>query len=141
MLKKFVLSTDINPGRLHLSLFVYRVLISLSLLNTHGIKKALNFEETLAHIPDPLGIGSTASTYFALLANVVCPVFIVLGFFTRAAIIPVLSITLTGFLVVHVSDPWPIKDVPLMYSIAFSLLLILGPGKYALDHKLFNPQK
>ncbi|TRX60560.1 DoxX family protein [Fulvivirga sp. M361] len=141
MLKKLVLSTDINPGRLHLSLLAYRVLISLSLFNTHGIKKALNFEETLAHIPDPLGVGSAASAYFALLANVICPAFIALGLFTRAAIIPVLSITLMGFFVVHISDPWPVKDVPLMYSITFLLLLILGPGKYALDHKLFNQQK
>lgn len=98
----------------------------------------MHYNETLSHIPDPLGIGSTASTYFAIVANIISPIFVLLGLGTRIAVLPILAVTLTGFFIVHISDPWAVKDVPLMYSIAFSLILVLGPGKHSLDNKFFN---
>lgn len=137
---QFLFSTKITEKRTSIALLVFRVLLSLSLFNTHGLKKILHFEETLAHIPDPFGFGSELSTYIALFANLVCPVFVVLGLFTRVAILPIVGITLSGFFIVHASDPWSVKDIPLMYSMSFLLLLYLGPGTYALDKKLFKKQ-
>ena len=131
-------STKITENKTSMSLFVFRILLSISLFNTHGLKKILDFEGTLQHIPDPFGFGSEFSAYMAVFANVICPIFVVLGLFTRAAILPIVGITLSGFFIVHASDPWSVRDVPLMYSLSFLLLLYLGPGKYSLDAKLFN---
>jgi putative oxidoreductase len=102
------------------------------------LKKILDFEGTLQHIPDPFGFGSEFSAYMAVFANVICPVFVVLGLFTRAAILPIVGITLSGFFIVHASDPWAVRDIPFMYSLSFLLLLYLGAGKYSLDAKLLK---
>ena len=120
------------------SLLLFRILVSLSMINTHGLKKILHFEETVQHIPDPLGIGGEMSTYFAILANIIAPIFIILGLFTRIAILPILSVTLMGFFIVHIHDTWAIRDVPLMYSLSYLFLFFMGAGKYSFDFKLFK---
>jgi putative oxidoreductase len=126
-----------NPEKplvsIDVTLLLFRVLWSLSLLHTHGLKKLLNFEETVAHIPDPFGMGGVFNAYIAVVANIVCPVLIILGLGTRLAILPILGLTSVGFFVVHAQDPWVVRDVPLMYFLAFCLLFILGPGRYSLD--------
>ncbi|MGB5818698.1 MAG: DoxX family protein [Saonia sp.] len=134
-------NTALSFEKISLGLLVYRILLSLSLINTHGLKKILHFDDSVAHIPDPFGLGGEFNTYFAVFANIFCALLVAFGCFTRLAIIPIISITLSGFFIVHFSDPWPIKDVPLMYSLAFLLLLYVGPGKYSLDHRLFNKKR
>ena len=132
---KFVwlFDTSFNTKRFNITLLVFRVLLSLSLVNTHGLKKVIHFEETLQHIPDPIGIGSELSAYIAIFSNIICPAFIIMGLFTRPFILPIVSTTLIGFFIVHGQDPWPIRDVPFMYSLSFLVLLVLGPGKYSVD--------
>ena len=130
--------TKITERKTSVALFIFRVLLSISLFNTHGLKKILDFEGTLQHIPDPFGFGSEFSAYMAVFANVICPVFVIMGLFTRVAILPIVGITLSGFFIVHAADPWPVRDVPLMYSLSFLLLLYLGPGKYSFDAKYFS---
>ena len=121
-----------------ITLLLFRVLVSLSMINTHGMKKLLDFEGTVQHIPDPLGVGGEVSAVIAIMANIIAPIFVILGLGTRLAILPILSVTLMGFFIVHGNDPWPIRDVPLMYSLVYLALFFLGAGKYSLDHKFFK---
>jgi len=121
-----------------ITLLLFRVLVSLSMINTHGMKKLLDFEGTVQHIPDPLGVGGEVSAVIAIMANIIAPIFVILGLGTRLAILLILSVTLMGFFIVHGNDPWPIRDVPLMYSLVYLALFFLGAGKYSLDHKFFK---
>lgn len=127
------LQTDVAPKMLDITLLVYRLLIASAMITVHGAKKVINFQDEILHIPDPLGIGGYVSTSIAIFSNVACTVFIALGLFTRPFALGALSVPIIGLLVVHVSDPWPVKDSPLMYSIAFLVIFILGPGRYSLD--------
>ncbi len=102
------------------------------------MKKLLNFEETIKHIPDPMGVGGEISAVLAIVANIVAPLFVILGLGTRLATIPILSVTLMGFFIVHGNDPWAVRDVPLMYSLAYLLIFFMGAGKYSLDNKFFK---
>ncbi|MEM9681183.1 MAG: DoxX family protein [Bacteroidota bacterium] len=120
------------------TLLLFRVLVSLSMINTHGLKKIMNYSDTVNHMPDPFGMGGEVSAIIAIIVNIVGPVFVILGLGTRLAILPILSVTLMGFFVVHGNDPWPVRDVPLMYSIAYLALFFLGAGTYSLDHRLFR---
>ena len=120
------------------TLLLFRILVSLSMINTHGLKKIKDFEGTIAHIPDPLGVGGEVSAIMAIIANIIAPIFIIFGFATRLAILPILAVTLMGFFIVHGNDPLAIRDVPAMYSLVFIALLLLGPGKYSIDHKIFK---
>ena len=100
------------------ALLVFRVLVSLSMIHTHGLKKLMHFADTVAHIPDPFGLGGQISALMAILANIVGPLLVILGLGMRIAILPIIGVTLIGFFVVHASDPWAVKDIPLMYSLA-----------------------
>ncbi len=73
------------------------------------------------------------SDLIAVFANTVCPVLMAAGLFTRLAVFPILMITLTGIFIVHNGDPARVRDIPYMYSAAFSLILLLGPGGLSLD--------
>ena len=119
----------------------FRVLVSLSMINTHGIKKLIYFSDTIQNIPDPLGIGGEVSAYIAIMANIISPLLVILGLGTRLAAIQILSVTLVGLFIVHAADPWPVKDAPLMYSLSYLLILFFGAGKYSLDHMIFKKLK
>ena len=119
----------------------FRVLVSLAMINTHGIKKLIYFADTVQNIPDPFGLGGEVSTYIALLANIICPVFVILGLGTRIAALQILSVTLIGLFIVHAADPWAVKDVPLMYSLSYLFIFFFGAGKYSLDYKISKKWK
>ncbi len=120
------------------TMLLFRLLASVSLITIHGMKKVLNFSEEVANIPDPFGMGGYTSAVIAIIANIVAPIFIILGLGTRLAAAMVLSVTLTGFFVVHAADPLPIRDTPGIYSLVFLLIFFMGAGKYSIDHKLFK---
>ncbi len=131
-----LLLTDLPSGRVSIALLLFRLGIGGSMIHTHGMKKLLNFQESLGHIPDPFGVGAYPSMVIALLGNLLFAAFVMVGFMTRISALFICSITLVGLLVVHAADPWTIKDVPYMYTLAFGLIFILGPGRYSLDHQL-----
>lgn len=125
-----------SPKTINLVLLGYRILVAFAMIRTHGWKKIADFDGTLAHIPDPFGIGATASVYIAIFANVTLAAFVAIGLLTRLSALGILSVTLAGFFLVHFSDPWDVKDTPLIYSIAYGLILLMGPGRYSLDQLL-----
>jgi putative oxidoreductase len=118
----------------HLTMLVFRVLVSVQLMTTHGLKKLGVGVEQAEKIPNPLGLPEQLNNYFATAANLFFPVLVILGFFTRLASLPVLAVTMTGYFVLHWNDPLLEKDMPFMYSLSFLLILVLGPGKYSLDY-------
>ena len=127
-----------GSANMDFGLLAFRILAAVALIKAHGLPKLLNIQETMSHIPDPLGMGSTFSTYYAIFANVFCALFVALGFLTRAAALIIFSITVTGLLVIHLNDLAKVQDTPLIYSIVFGFIAYVGAGKYSLDYKLFN---
>lgn len=128
----------------HLVMLAFRVLVSIQLMTTHGLKKLGIGVEHAEVIPNPLGLPDHLNNIFATGANLFFPVLVIFGFLTRLASLPVLAVTMTGYFVLHWNDPLPEKDMPFMYSLAFLLILVLGPGKYSIDYlinkKLYNKQ-
>jgi putative oxidoreductase len=61
---------------------------------------------------------------------------VILGLFTRVAVLPVLAVTLMGYFVVHWNDSLLEKDMPFMYSVVYLFLFVIGPGKYSADHSI-----
>ncbi len=127
------IATKYTDTQLGIGLLFLRVFGAFALLRTHGLPKLLDIEGTMAHIPDPLGLGPVFSTYYAIFANVFCAILIILGLFTRWAAFAIILITLSGLFIVHIADPAKVQDTPLIYSIVFITLVILGSGKYSLD--------
>ncbi|MCG2617435.1 DoxX family protein [Terrimonas sp. NA20] len=118
----------------HLTMLVFRILVSVQLMTTHGLKKLGVGVEQAENIPNPLGLPEQLNSYFATAANLFFPVLVISGFFTRLAALPILAVTMTGYFVLHWNDSLLEKDMPFMYSVSFLLILVLGPGKYSIDH-------
>lgn len=118
----------------HLTMLLFRVLVSLELMTVHGLKKIGIGVNVAEIVPNPLHLRDAFNNGFAIGANIIAPVFIMLGLLTRITILPVLAVTLTGYFVLHWNDALLVKDVPFIYSIVFMLIWVLGPGKYSLDY-------
>ncbi|NNK61318.1 MAG: DoxX family protein [Flavobacteriaceae bacterium] len=104
-----------------------------AMMLSHGLPKVERiFAETI-EFSDPLGVGASTSLTLALIGEVIAPLFILVGFRTRLAAIPALMTMLVAAFVVHSSDPFATKEKALLYALAFLVILIAGPGKYALE--------
>ncbi|MBD0254979.1 MAG: DoxX family protein [Cytophagales bacterium] len=123
---------------LDLGLLLFRLLAGFALLRVHGWEKIANYEEEVRSIPDPFGLGGEVNVAIAIFSDVFCGLLVMVGLFTRLASLSVLSTTLVGLLFVHINDPWHGRDVPMVYSIMFLVIMLLGPGKYSLDNALTN---
>ncbi|KIC95022.1 DoxX family protein [Flavihumibacter solisilvae] len=136
-MKKFiqkVTTVSLEGNAIHYGLLVFRILLSLELIVVHGLKKVGLCGCEKEQIPNPLHFPEAFNNLFAIAANLVFPLFVIAGLFTRLTILPVLAVTLTGYFVLHWSDPLIIRDMPYMYSLSFLLLLVSGPGKYSIDN-------
>lgn len=128
--------TNVYPTPLvfNASLLIFRIAICLQLMLVHGTKKiGIGIAEP-EKVPNPYHLPEVINQYLAIAANLIFPVLVILGVFTRLAVIPILALTLTGYFVVHLHDSPSVKDIPFMYSLSYLLLLVLGPGRYSLDH-------
>ncbi|GEC80171.1 hypothetical protein FAQ01_30410 [Flavobacterium aquatile] len=128
------MQSNLGSNLNNFTLLLFRVAISAELIVAHGLKK-LGIGVTSAEIvPNPFGLPEVLNQVFATSANIIMPLFIVVGLFTRLATLPILAVTLTGYFILHFNDTIAIKDVPFMYSVSFILIALLGPGKYSLDN-------
>ncbi len=117
-------------------LLLFRLLAGFALLRVHGWEKVAYYEAELRSIPDPFGLGGEVNLAIAIFSDVFCALLVMAGLFTRLAALSILGTTLVGLLFVHLDDPWHGRDVPMVYSIMFLVILLLGPGKYSLDGTL-----
>jgi putative oxidoreductase len=120
-----------------LGLLLLRTGVGLIMAFGHGWGKLLSYGERSAGFPDPLGIGSPLSLGLTIIAEFFCSIAIVLGVFTRGAVIPLIITMLVAVLVVHGADPWSKKELGLLFLVPYITLLFSGPGKYSLD-RLFS---
>ncbi len=135
-----ILKTNILEKRINISLFLLRTGISLLML-THGWPK---FQKILAGdwaFGDPLGIGEAPSLVLAVSAEFIGSILLILGLFTPLAVVPLIVTMIVAVVVVHGDDPFPRKELGLLYLIPYIVILINGPGSYSLDYYLFQPKK
>lgn len=123
---------------LHLPLLFFRILLSVELIYAHGLKKIGIGVAEAEQVPNPLHLPEMINNVFAISANIFFPILVMLGFFTRLSVLPILAVTLTGYFVLHFHDAPLMKDAPFMYSLSYLLILFLGPGRYSLDYYLFK---
>jgi putative oxidoreductase len=121
-----------------LIMLLFRVTASVQLKVVHGLKKIGFGTGIIESVPNPFKLPNDINYGFAVASNIIFPLFIILGWYTRLAAIPVLVVTFSGYFVVHWNDSLLESDIPFMYSITFLLIALLNPGKYSLDSYLNN---
>lgn len=117
-------------------LLVFRILLSVELMYAHGLKKIGIGVMEAEKVPNPIHLPEAINSMFAISANLFFPILVILGFFTRLSVLPILAVTLTGYFVLHFNDTPLVRDMPFMYSLSYLLILFLGAGKYSVDQYL-----
>jgi putative oxidoreductase len=123
-------------GTPDIGLLFARVAGALLLLSVHGLPKLAHWQQEMTHIEDPFGMGPGPTLACALFAEVVCPVLVAVGLFTRLACLPVLFLLGVSMVVVH--PDWSLAQGQFgwLLIVVFGTIALAGPGRYSLDSRL-----
>ncbi|HPW94432.1 MAG TPA: DoxX family protein [Fibrobacteraceae bacterium] len=139
---KKILDLCFNPGEysnnISLSLLFLRLIVGGFML-THGIGKwMMLIGDGPIRFADPIGIGVTASLALTVFAEVFCSLFLIFGFATRLAVIPLVITMLVATIVVHGADGFGKQELPLLYASIYVFLAVMGSGKFSVDQYLYK---
>ena len=97
---------------------------------THGFGKLVNgnFE-----FGDPIGLGPELSLGLTVFAEILCASLVLVGLFTRLAVIPLIITMLVAVFIVHADHDFGKKELGLFYLINYLVIFLSGAGKYSLD--------
>jgi putative oxidoreductase len=124
-----------------LGLLILRVGFAGTMAFRHGLPKILDFANKMHTFPDPLGLGSTISLSLVVMAEFLCAILVLVGIFTRLAVIPLIINMSVAFFIIHASDPFFKKELAFLFLLAFSSILVAGPGKLSADDLFRNIRK
>ena len=125
-----------------LSLLLLRLFFGGSMIVAHGWPKFQKFDELSSTFPDPLGIGSSfVNATLIVFAEVICAGLVAVGLLTRLSVIPLVIAMSTAFFIQHGADPYPKKELALVYLIGYVVLFLRGPGTFSFDAMIFRSSK
>lgn len=127
-----------NLARLFLRLFVGIMFMQF------GIRHLINFSTLRFTFPSVLELGNETSLIIMIIIELVCSLFIMVGFLTRLSVLPpVISMIIAEYHILHellpdtfaysISSTQP-GYLPLMFIGIYLFLIIAGPGKISLDY-------
>jgi putative oxidoreductase len=120
--------------RTDIALLLLRLTFGGLMLINHGLPK---MEKLMAggeiKFADPIGIGMENSLYLAVFAEVVCVVLLMIGAFTRFALVPLIVTMLVAIFIVHGGDPFGKMEKAILFLVPYICLLITGAGWYSVD--------
>lgn len=124
----------VKPMLTSIGLLFLRVFLGVTILSVHGWGKLMKlFASGPVQFADPFGVGATLSLSMAVFAEVFCAFLLILGLFTRVAVLPLLFTMLVAVFIIHAGDPWYKKEFALLYGVPFLMFVFTGPGRYSLD--------
>ncbi len=129
-----LLNLEFLPQSPDFGLLLLRLTLGGSMLWFHGRDKLMKFSSLASGFPDPLHIGSKASSGLIVFAEVACAALLVLGFFTRFAAAGLAIAMGVAFFIIH-KGRFSEGEMSFLYFAGFLAVLFAGPGKFALDGK------
>ncbi len=104
----------------------------------HGWPKLMAFGDLVDGFSDPFGMGSAISLVLIILAELVCSILVMLGVWTRIALIPlIIGMAVIAFMVKG-DGAFADQELSLVYLFAFSALWFTGSGRFAVDRISFR---
>lgn len=130
------LTKEWKHGR-DIGLLIFRAIFGFSMFYGHGLPKL----QTLMkggeiQFADPIGLGVTFSFYLVIFAEVVGSIMLILGIYTRLALIPLIIAMLVAVFAFHSGQAFGKYEMSFLYLSAFIALFFTGAGKYAIDARL-----
>lgn len=111
-------------------LLVLRVCTAVLVILIHGLPKLMHWQAEMQHIDDPLHLGGAITLACALFAEIICPVLIIVGLWTRLACLPMLFLLAVSMWLVH--PDWTLEQGQFgwLLMILFSGIALAGPGRF-----------
>ena len=130
---KKLFSTRTTESSLAFATFLLRVGFGSAMLVNHGLDKLVHFADKAGRFADPLNIGSTTSLALVVFAEFFCAAFVILGLFTRLAVIPLLIAMAFALFYSNNGQFFGKGELPGLFLVAFTAILFLGAGRFSLD--------
>jgi len=137
-LLKNIFGISQGAATIDVALLVLRVAIGILMLN-HGIPK---IRKLLS--PEPIqffstfGLSEKNSLIAAAFVEVFFSTLLILGLGTRLAVIPLLLTMVTAAFHTLKSFPFDKKEVPVLFLLIYTAILLSGSGKFSLDYLIFG---
>lgn len=128
-------NSKISPSNLNWGLLLFRASFGVLMIVNHGWSKIVKYETLKDEFFNFLNLGSHISLILTLFAEILCALFLILGLYTRLALIPLIIAMLVAMYVKN----WDIfagAEMSFLYCISFLVLFITGPGKYSIDARM-----
>lgn len=131
---KKIFNTRTNSASMDAALLLGRITIA-ALMLTHGLPKLqMLLSGDPVQFPSIMGMSAQLSLTLAVFAEVFCSIFILTGFATRLATVPLMITMLVAALSVHAADDFATKEKALLYLVVYLILIFMGSGKYSVDY-------
>lgn len=117
----------------HFTALLLRIVFGAAMIIGHGWGKFANFAERTETFSDPLGLSSAVSLTLATFAEFFCSLGLIFGVATRLVLIPLMVTMLVAIFAVHLTQPFARMEKAILYLTVFIVLMLTGPGKYAID--------
>ncbi|WP_080240469.1 DoxX family protein [Spirosoma rigui] len=118
-----------------LAALLLRVGFGFMMSVNHGYVKLMHFHEWKTDFTSFMGLDGSLSLALAIFAELVCSIMLVLGLFTRLALVPLL-ITMVVIFQAHKWDLLGEGELATSFLIGYLAILAAGPGRYSLDSLL-----
>lgn len=109
-----------------------------------GIRHLVNFQQMKADFPTVIGLDSETCLILMICIELICSLFIMVGFLTRLSTIPpIITMVFAEYYIVHdllPRTPFYYIDstqpgyLPIMFIGIYLFMLLAGPGKISLDY-------
>ncbi len=129
---KKLLSIKYSAAAFNIAMLILRVGAGI-LFASHGYTKLIHFQERSAKFMNFLGMGSTTSLVLVIFAEFFCSILVILGLFTRIALIPILITLLVIIIKAHPYEFFGKGELPTLFFLVFLTLFMVGPGKASID--------
>lgn len=127
-----------NMARLFIRLFVGVMFLQF------GIRHLVGFSQLCHDFPSMLGMSSTTCLILMIVVEIVCSLFIMVGFLTRIFVIPpIFTMIAAEYYILHDLLPHTMVYgidstqpgyLPIMFIGIYLFILLAGPGKISLDY-------
>ncbi len=105
------------------------------MLTTHAYPKVLNlFGDEPVRFISLFGMSAAFTISLALFAEFICSILVLIGMFTRLAVIPLMTTMFVAVFHFHADDPFAVKEKAILYLLIYTVLLFTGAGKYSVDY-------
>ena len=129
--------TFTNMARLFIRLFTGVMFMQF------GIRQISNFSTLAPTFHDFMGLGSETSLLLMIMIEIICSTLIILGLFTRFALIPpIVSMVIAELVLIQELMmqqtasfyEWQVIFLPILFLGIFLFMMLAGPGKISLDY-------